>query len=53
VLFFGLPFRQGTFRSACEVIDIAPTLSSLLGITRPTHSTGRVLTEALAPEKAP
>ena len=53
VLFFGLPFRQGTFRSACEVIDIAPTLSSLLGITRPTHSNGRVLTEALAPEKAP
>lgn len=57
VLFFGLPFRAGTYRGACEVIDIVPTLSNLLGITRPSHSTGRVLTEMLgregAEEKAP
>jgi len=48
---YGLPFRAGTYRTAVEPIDLAPTLASLLGINPPTHSVGRVLTEALAPAR--
>lgn len=47
--FFGAPFHPGTYRSHAEPVDLAPTLSSLLGISAPTHSIGRVLTEALSP----
>jgi arylsulfatase A-like enzyme len=46
---YGLPFQAGTYRTNVETIDLAPTLASLLGIDAPTHSVGRVLTEALAP----
>jgi len=46
--FYGLPFQPGTYRTPSEPIDLAPTLASLLGINAPTHSVGRVLTEALA-----
>ncbi|HKV76500.1 MAG TPA: alkaline phosphatase family protein [Candidatus Sulfotelmatobacter sp.] len=46
---YGLPFQAGTYRTNIETIDLAPTLASLLGINAPTHSVGRVLTEALAP----
>jgi hypothetical protein len=46
---YGLPFQAGTYRTDVETIDLAPTLASLLGINAPTHSVGRVLTEALAP----
>jgi predicted AlkP superfamily pyrophosphatase or phosphodiesterase len=46
--FYGLPFQPGTYRDSVEPIDLAPTLASLLGINAPTHSVGRVLTEALA-----
>jgi hypothetical protein len=49
LLLYGLPFQAGTYRAAAEPIDLAPTLASLLGINAPTHSVGRVLTEALAP----
>jgi hypothetical protein len=45
---YGLPFQAGTYRTSIETIDLAPTLASLLGINAPTHSVGRVLTEALA-----
>ena len=45
---YGLPFQPGTYRTHSEPIDLAPTLASLLGINAPTHSVGRVLTEALA-----
>jgi hypothetical protein len=45
--FYGLPFQTGTYRNSVEPIDLAPTLASLLGINAPTHSVGRVLTEAL------
>jgi predicted AlkP superfamily pyrophosphatase or phosphodiesterase len=48
--FYGLPFQPGTYRGSVEPIDLAPTLASLLGINAPTHSVGRVLTEALAPQ---
>jgi predicted AlkP superfamily pyrophosphatase or phosphodiesterase len=47
--FYGLPFQPGTYRTHSEPIDLAPTFASLLGINAPTHSVGRVLTEALAP----
>ena len=47
--FYGLPFQAGTYRTTVEPVDMAPTLASLLGINAPTHSVGRVLTEALAP----
>ncbi|MCU1310938.1 MAG: type phosphodiesterase/nucleotide pyrophosphatase [Candidatus Angelobacter sp.] len=52
LLFFGLPFQAGTYRTHAEPTDIAVTLSSLLGINKPTHAVGRVLTEALAPALA-
>src|SRR5450631_1785199 len=47
--FYGLPFQAGTYRMNVEPVDMAATLASLLGINAPTHSVGRVLTEALAP----
>ena len=47
--FYGLPFQAGTYRNSVEPTDLAATLASLLGINAPTHSVGRVLTEALAP----
>ncbi len=46
---YGLPFQAGTYRTNVEPVDLVPTLASLLGINAPTHSVGRVLTEALAP----
>jgi hypothetical protein len=46
--FFGIPFQAGVYRTSVEPIDLAATLASLLGINAPTHSVGRVLTEALA-----
>jgi Type I phosphodiesterase / nucleotide pyrophosphatase len=49
--FYGLPFRPGTYRTHAEPVDMAPTLASLLGINAPTHSIGRVLTEALVPTR--
>ena len=49
LLFYGFPFQPGTYRMKVEPIDMAVTLSSLLGINKPSHAVGRVLTEALAP----
>src|SRR5579863_520181 len=46
--FYGLPFHAGTYRTHAEPVDMAATLASLLGINAPTHSVGRVLTEALS-----
>jgi predicted AlkP superfamily pyrophosphatase or phosphodiesterase len=47
--FYGIPFQTGTYRTAAEPVDLAPTLASLLGINAPASSVGRVLTEALTP----
>ena len=47
--FYGLPFQLGAFHTHAEPVDLAVTCASLLGINTPTHATGRVLTEALAP----
>ena len=51
--FYGLAFQTGAYRTHAEPIDLAVTLSSLLGINSPTHATGRVLTEALQPVRRP
>jgi hypothetical protein len=50
--FYGLPFQSGTYRTNAEPVDLAATLASLLGINAPTHSVGRVLTEALVQHSA-
>lgn len=47
--FYGPAFRPGIYREQVEPIDLAPTLSVLLGINKPTNSTGRVLYQALNP----
>jgi predicted AlkP superfamily pyrophosphatase or phosphodiesterase len=52
LVFLGLPFRPGVYRTHSEPIDLATTLSSLLGINPPSSATGRVLTEALQPAAA-
>ena len=51
--FYGLPFQAGTYRTHAEPVDLAATLASLLGVNAPSHSVGRVLTEALAPAHRP
>ncbi len=51
--FYGLAFLPGTYRTHVEPVDLAVTLSSLLGINAPTAATGRVLTEALVSSHPP
>jgi arylsulfatase A-like enzyme len=46
--FYGAPFKPGIYRDQVEPIDMAPTLAVLLGINKPTSSTGHVLTQALS-----
>ena len=47
--FYGVAFRPGLYATHAEPVDLAPTLSSILGINAPSSSIGRVLTEALQP----
>ena len=47
--FYGVAFRPGVYATHAEPVDLAPTLSSILGINAPSSSIGRVLTEALQP----
>lgn len=47
ILFSGFGIRKGTYAGKAEVVDIAPTLSFMLGIVPPALSEGRVLGEAL------
>jgi len=47
ILFAGERIRPGVYGQAAQVIDIATTLSFLAGVTPPSGSEGRVLTEAL------
>jgi arylsulfatase A-like enzyme len=53
LVFMGLPFRPGVYRSPTEPVDLAVTLASLLGINAPSAAVGRVLTEALAAPHPP
>lgn len=43
----GVGIRAGALLDVCELIDIAPTLSTLLGGAVPENSQGRILWEAL------
>jgi predicted AlkP superfamily pyrophosphatase or phosphodiesterase len=51
LLFYGIPFQSGTYRTSVEPVDMVATLASLLGINAPTHAVGRVLTESLATKR--
>jgi arylsulfatase A-like enzyme len=46
--FYGSGFRAGVYREQVEPVDLAPTLAVMLGINKPTSSTGRILVEAIA-----
>jgi hypothetical protein len=51
--FYGAAFRTEVFRNAVEPVDLAVTLSSLLGINMPSSAVGHVRTEAFgAPVKS-
>lgn len=47
ILLAGERIRPGVYGQAAQVIDIATTLSFLTGVTPPSGSEGRVLTEAI------
>ena len=47
LLFFGKGIKHGSSFEKTEVIDIAPTISALLGISFPSGSTGKPLVEVL------
>jgi hypothetical protein len=54
MIWSGAGIRAGAELDVCELIDVAPTLSSLLGGTAPENNEGRVLWEVLdTTEKAP
>jgi predicted AlkP superfamily pyrophosphatase or phosphodiesterase len=46
--FYGPAFKPGVYRDQVEPIDLAPTLAVMLGINKPTNSTGHVLSQALS-----
>jgi predicted AlkP superfamily pyrophosphatase or phosphodiesterase len=48
---FGTAFIPGTYHGLVAPVDIAATFASLLGINRPSAAVGRVLTEAIRPER--
>jgi hypothetical protein len=47
ILWYRAGIRPGRYGDEAFVSDIAPTLSALLRVARPTGARGRVLTEAL------
>jgi predicted AlkP superfamily pyrophosphatase or phosphodiesterase len=47
LIFYGLPFQPGIYRTPSEPVDMAVTITSLLGLNKPSHAVGRVLVEAL------
>jgi hypothetical protein len=47
LVFYGKTFKPGIYRQIVHVVDIAPTLSSVLQVLPPAQSEGRVLTEIL------
>lgn len=50
ILFYGAPFiRQGEWADAVGQQEIAPTIAALIGAAPPATFTGRVLTNAIAP----
>ncbi len=49
---FGAGVQPGTYHGVVAPVDIAATLASMLRINRPSAAVGKVLTEALKPDKA-
>ena len=47
LIFFGTPFKPGTYHREVSPIDLAPTMSDVLGIEYPPSREGRVLYEAI------
>jgi predicted AlkP superfamily pyrophosphatase or phosphodiesterase len=47
LLWFGASVKRGVYRKPVSVADLAPTLATILGITTPVGSHGRVLNEML------
>lgn len=47
LVMMGRPFRPGVYPQRAQIIDVAPTLSFVLGIQPPAMAEGRVLHEAL------
>ena len=45
--FFGAPFTPGIYHGRVEPVDLAATLASALGLTQPSASVGKVLTQAV------
>ena len=45
----GAGFRPGRYHAVADAADIAPTLSTWLGIAQPSSATGKVLADALLP----
>ena len=47
LVFYGKSFKSGVYRQIVNIVDIAPTLTQVLGVIPPVQSEGRVLTEIL------
>jgi arylsulfatase A-like enzyme len=47
LIFFGNGIKKGSINRETDVIDIAPTIASVLGINSPNASTGKVIFEAI------
>ena len=47
LIFYGPGIKAGTYSTRVAVNDVAPTLSEILHVERPSGSIGRVLTEIL------
>ena len=45
--FFGTTFTPGIYHGRVEPVDLAATLASALGVTQPSASVGKVLTQAI------
>jgi hypothetical protein len=48
---FGAAFVPGTYHDVVAPVDITATFASLLRINRPSAAVGRVLTEAMRPDR--
>ncbi len=47
LILWGEPFRPGYCTSPCQPSDLAPTIAVALGLSQPSSSQGRPLTQAL------
>jgi hypothetical protein len=47
--FFGATFTPGIYHGRVQPVDLASTLASALGVTQPSASVGKVLTQAIHP----